>query len=111
MVSVGVRLDGEMLHIEVADDGPGVAPNELPHLFDRFFKTDSSRRGGSGLGLAIARQHARRLGGDLTARPGMPGLVFDLSLSVTEPLHSGDLDETGAGEPDGDQETLSRRTK
>jgi two-component system sensor histidine kinase MtrB len=99
-----------MLQIEVADNGPGVAPNELPHLFDRFFKTDSSRRGGSGLGLAIARQHARRLGGDLTARSGDPGLVFDLSLPVTEPLRSGDLDETGAGEPEGDQDTPNRRT-
>jgi two-component system sensor histidine kinase MtrB len=109
-VSVAVRLDGEMLQIEVADNGPGVAPNELPHLFDRFFKTDSSRRGGSGLGLAIARQHARRLGGDLTARSGDPGLIFDLSLPVTEPLRSGDLDETGAGEPEGDQDTPNRRT-
>ncbi|MDH5373770.1 MAG: ATP-binding protein, partial [Acidimicrobiia bacterium] len=83
-VSVTGRVESGTLRIEVADEGPGVPADDLPRLFDRFFKTDSSRQGGTGLGLAIARQHARRLGGDLTAYPGEPtGLIFELRLPVT----------------------------
>jgi two-component system, OmpR family, sensor histidine kinase MtrB len=74
--------------VVVADRGPGVAPEALPHLFERFFKADSSRAGGSsGLGLAIAAEHAALLGGTLRARlrPG-GGLVFALTLPVTRSL-------------------------
>ena len=89
-----VAREGNVLHIAVADEGPGVPPEELPRLFDRFYKTDASRQGGSGLGLAIARQHAGRLGGELTVHPGSEaGVVFELQLPVTEPLHPGDLSE------------------
>jgi two-component system sensor histidine kinase MtrB len=93
-VAVGVhREDGELC-IAVSDQGPGVPAAEIPMLFDRFYKTDSSRQGGSGLGLAIARQHARRAGGELTVRPNVPtGLIFELRLPVTESLHSGDVAE------------------
>ncbi len=93
-VEVEVRAQSHRLTILVDDDGPGVAPEELAHLFDRFYKSDRSRQGGSGLGLAIAREHARRLGGDLEARRREPrGLIFELSLPVTEPLHDGEAAE------------------
>jgi signal transduction histidine kinase len=63
-VTVGAR-EGVAV-VEVADDGPGIDPRDLPHIFDRFYKGDPSRRGpGSGLGLAIARENARLLGGDI----------------------------------------------
>jgi len=59
--------------VEVTDDGPGIPADQLPHVFERFWKGDPSRSGpGSGLGLAIARENARLLGGDVTvaSEPG-----------------------------------------
>jgi signal transduction histidine kinase len=55
--------------IAVTDCGHGIPLQDLPHIFDRFFKADPSRSAsrGSGLGLAIARENARLLGGDITA--------------------------------------------
>ena len=72
----------------VADRGPGVPPDRLGRIFDRFYKADPSRRGGSsGLGLAIAAEHAALLGGTLraTKRPG-GGLRIELRLPVTQSL-------------------------
>ncbi len=55
--------------VEVEDRGPGIPPEQLAHVFERFWKGDPSRAGpGSGLGLAIARENARLLGGDVEAR-------------------------------------------
>jgi two-component system sensor histidine kinase MtrB len=81
--SVSVRVgDGA---IEVADDGPGIAAEHLPHLFERFYKADASRSGaGTGLGLAIAQENARLLGGEIEVEsdPG-GGSRFTLRLAVT----------------------------
>lgn len=87
--------------VRVGDRGPGVAPDALPHLFDRFYKADASRHGGSsGLGLAIAAEHAALLGGRLTAenREG-GGLAVTLSLPVTDSLPPGHAADTADGEP------------
>jgi two-component system sensor histidine kinase MtrB len=85
--------------VTVADRGPGVHPDALPHLFERFWKADPSRGGAgggsSGLGLAIAAEHASLLGGTLRARnrPG-GGLVVALTLPVTRSLPAGDPPDT-----------------
>lgn len=97
-VDVAVAFDPEAARalVTVADRGPGVPPEALAHLFDRFYKADPSRSGGSsGIGLAIAAEHAELLGGSLTAgtRDG-GGLTFTLSLPVTRPLPGGDGDVT-----------------
>jgi heavy metal sensor kinase len=68
----GVMLTGrsnvDMLTIEIADTGPGIAPEHLAHIFDRFYRVETARSsGGTGLGLAIARQIVRAHGGEITA--------------------------------------------
>ena len=76
--------------VEVADDGPGIAPEHLPHLFERFYKADEARSGGgTGLGLAIAQENARLLGGNIEveSEPGR-GSRFTLRLPVAEPVAS-----------------------
>jgi signal transduction histidine kinase len=84
-VSVRVGVDGIGAFVEVTDTGPGIPPDRLPHLFDRFYKADSSRAGpGSGLGLAIALENARLLGGDLDVWSEVGrGTRFTLRLPVT----------------------------
>jgi signal transduction histidine kinase len=92
-VTVRVGRDGSGAVVEVADRGPGIAPEHLTHLFDRFYKADPSRTGsGTGLGLAIAQENARLLGTKIEAssEPGH-GTRFTFKLAlVTEPLHEDD---------------------
>ena len=88
--------------IVVADRGPGVARDDLPHVFDRFYKADPSRTGGSsGLGLAIAAEHAALLGATLRARPRPGGgLIFALTLPVTQPLPGGEWPDMAVRDDD-----------
>jgi two-component system sensor histidine kinase MtrB len=84
-VSVRVGADGVGAFVEVADAGPGIAPEDLPHLFERFYKADPARAGhGTGLGLAIALENAHLLGGDVhvSSEAGV-GARFTLRLPVT----------------------------
>src|SRR5256886_6358628 len=79
---VRVGRENGRAFVEIADHGPGIPPEHLPHLFERFYKADPSRSGrGSGLGLAIAHENARLLGGaiEVWSEPGM-GSRFTLRL-------------------------------
>ncbi|MEA2932192.1 MAG: two-component system, OmpR family, sensor histidine kinase MtrB [Actinomycetota bacterium] len=82
-VRLTLRADDDAVRLEVADGGPGIAPEHLASVFERFYKADPSRprSAGSGLGLAIARENARLHGGDVTVsnRPGA-GAVFTVVL-------------------------------
>jgi two-component system OmpR family sensor kinase len=68
-VRVGVSTDGGVALIVVSDNGPGVAPDELPRLFDRFHRGNAARESevpGFGLGLAISRAVIERQGGSIS---------------------------------------------
>jgi signal transduction histidine kinase len=76
-VTLGARREGDFVVLSVTDEGAGIAPEHLPHVFDRFFKGDTSRavrqgNGGSGLGLSIVKAIVERHGGTVSvdSRPG-----------------------------------------
>lgn len=70
---IATRDTADGTELSVEDDGAGVTTADLPRLFDRFYRTDKSRRaGGSGLGLSIVRQVAELHGGSAGAEPASP---------------------------------------
>jgi signal transduction histidine kinase len=64
-VGVEVRADGGGASLVVEDDGPGIQPEDLPHLFERFYRAHGAPGGGTGLGLAIAAWIVDRHGGKI----------------------------------------------
>lgn len=83
-VSIEAAATGDEIRLAVRDTGTGIAAADLPHVFDRFYRPDSSRSrdgGGFGLGLAIVRETAALHGGRIgvTSKPG-EGSVFVMNL-------------------------------
>jgi two-component system, OmpR family, sensor histidine kinase BaeS len=68
-ITASVRTTGDEVVVELTDTGSGIGPDHLPHVFERFYRADPSRRrvAGSGIGLTISRAIVRRHGGELTA--------------------------------------------
>ena len=74
-VFVMVYQDGNQVLLEVGDTGVGIPEEDLPKVFNRFYRVDKARSraaGGTGLGLSIVRDTVRRHGGWVTARPRNP---------------------------------------
>lgn len=84
-VTVTARDEGELVALSVADEGPGIAPQDLPRVFERFYKGDPSRTNsasaGIGLGLAIVKHTVRLHGGtvEVESPPGR-GAIFTVRL-------------------------------
>jgi len=67
-VEIGTEVQGAEIIVGVSDSGPGIAPGDLPHIFDRFYRADKARtseNGGFGLGLSIAQEIAAGHGGHI----------------------------------------------
>ncbi|AWB94241.1 two-component sensor histidine kinase [Aeromicrobium chenweiae] len=82
---IRVRLEDGVLTI--ADEGPGISPEDLPHIFDRFYRSSEARTlPGSGLGLSIVKRAAERHGGTVeVSSPPSGGTTFTLTLPETAP--------------------------
>lgn len=87
-IRIAAATTGERMEVTVTDSGPGLASEDLPHIFDRFYRADKSRTratGGAGLGLPIALSLARLHGGDIAAGNSEGGGArFRLTLPVTK---------------------------
>lgn len=90
--TVSVGKDGDMAVIEVTDNGPGLTEEQAAKVFERFYRTDSSRsrsHGGAGLGLSIAASIAMAHGGTVSAAPAPGGgAVFSVRIPIAGPAAS-----------------------
>ncbi|HEX3702076.1 MAG TPA: ATP-binding protein [Vicinamibacterales bacterium] len=93
-IRIRVRADGHDAHLAVADEGPGIAPEDRQRIFDRFFRLDEARsreHGGAGLGLAIAKWAIEANGGRITVENGPKGgSVFHIVLPAGTPPATSD---------------------
>jgi two-component system, OmpR family, sensor kinase len=80
-IAIASERVADRIRLTVRDTGPGIPPEHLPLIFDRFYKADASRRAasGSGLGLSIVKTIVERHGGTITARND-GGAVFEILL-------------------------------
>ncbi|MCY3912128.1 MAG: HAMP domain-containing sensor histidine kinase [Chloroflexi bacterium] len=89
-IVVGAALDGgESLVVSITDDGIGIDAADLPHVFDRFYRTDQARSrgaGGTGLGLAIARAIVEAHGGEIALASEGPG--HGVTATIRLPLNT-----------------------
>jgi signal transduction histidine kinase len=98
-VIVGMQEEGASLRICISDEGVGIAPEDLPHIFDLAYRAPNARsfrRTGSGLGLAIARRIVEQHGGEIRVQ-SQPGEGTSVSFSL--PVYRGAEPRQGAGKP------------
>ncbi len=89
-IDVECGNDGQNALIRVTDNGIGIPREDLPHIFERFYRVDKDRSrqsGGTGLGLAIAREIVQRHGGDISIESHMPS---GTQVSVVLPMYRED---------------------
>ncbi|GAC1482810.1 MAG: hypothetical protein NVS2B12_37850 [Ktedonobacteraceae bacterium] len=79
----------ERIIVSIADDGPGIAPDELPHVFERFYRARHGRQqhsGGTGLGLAICKAFIEAHRGHIWVESDTPGTTISFSLPLAFPI-------------------------
>jgi signal transduction histidine kinase len=86
-VALAASATDERVIFSVRDSGPGIAPEALPHIFERFYRGQASRTGrGAGLGLAIAKELVEAQGGTLTVESALgQGSAFTITLTAALP--------------------------
>jgi PAS domain S-box-containing protein len=101
-VRVSVRPDGDgLIRFEVSDTGIGIDPNDLPHLFDRFWQVQRTARGGAGLGLAISKGLVEAHGGQIWVDSELgAGSTFCFTLPAPVRTSAQVSAETGRGRPE-----------
>jgi signal transduction histidine kinase len=89
-LQVTVRVDASWVHIEVADEGQGIPADEVPHIFNKFYRGKGARQRGSGLGLAIVERIVREHSGRLDIKTAVgKGTTVAISLPLPEGRSSG----------------------
>lgn len=106
-IKADLSLDDGILQLEVADSGPGIHPDDLPYVFDRFFQTnlpDKPAEGGTGIGLALCREYARLFRGKIEVESRLgEGATFRVAFPVeimnNAPATDGSPKPEAAGKP------------
>ena len=84
-VEIGAERRGESVRLWVADDGPGISPDDAPHIFERFYRGHAGPAEGSGLGLAIVQSVVQAHGGHVTVESQLDeGSQFVIELPLEE---------------------------
>ncbi len=83
-ITIGATQADRMVDIRIADTGPGIAPDDLPHIFERFYRSDEARSGdGAGLGLAIAQELIEAQQGKISVQSAIgKGSTFSVKLPL-----------------------------
>lgn len=88
-IATKISLENGRLRLAVSDTGPGIHPDDLPHVFDRFFQTsrpDKPAEGGTGIGLNLCQEYARLFGGTIKVESpisgGSAGSIFRVEFPV-----------------------------
>jgi signal transduction histidine kinase len=83
-ITIGVEKTDRVVNVRLADTGPGIAPEDLLHIFERFYRSDEARSGdGAGLGLAIAQELIEAQGGEITVQSEIgKGSTFTVTLPL-----------------------------
>ncbi len=93
-IRLGAAADKSRVVLTVRDEGPGIPPDDLPHIFDKFYRAKAAdrRAAGTGLGLAVARGFVEAFGGTLDAanRTDRTGAVLTFTLPAAAESGSGD---------------------
>jgi signal transduction histidine kinase len=83
-ISLTAKLAGNSIIVTISDSGEGILPEDIPHVFERFYRGDKSRSrvsGGAGLGLAIAKGVVEAHNGEITIRSKrFKGTTFTITL-------------------------------
>lgn len=84
-IQVSLFQQDKKVVIRIIDDGPGIAPEDLPHIFERFYK---GKNGNFGLGLSIAQKAIECLGGKISVQSSTSGSIFEIQLNETNSVQS-----------------------
>jgi len=96
LVEVGAEMAGRAIRLSVRDDGQGIAAEQLPRLFDRFWQAERDQRGGAGLGLAIAKGIVEAHGSTIDVQSAIGrGSTFSFTLPLA--AFAAAADERGSG--------------
>ena len=93
IINIRIKDEGDFIQVEIEDNGRGIAAKDLPNIFDRFYRTDSSRnssQGGSGIGLSIVRKIVEDHGGRIwaTSKEGIGTEIHFVLRKYQEVIHN-----------------------
>lgn len=112
-IEIRVYFEGTKIQLTVSDTGNGISPEDLPHIFDRYFQSKSPEKaiqGGAGIGLAICREYTRLFDGKLEAQssPGK-GSVFTLTFTPKYTEQGFTQEKYGYSAPDNAADVLASK--